>query len=152
VNFKDIRRFFDRAFRWYAAGILCFFAFIPGWILFHALAAAVEDPHTVDLTWFLAVLVCSALIYFLLLVAYRACTGRGRKQDGGLLPPWALQILAVAFGAIGAAVSAFAIHSTDRRTVIGGLVEFLIAAAVFRIARMRRLNSIQPTAGETDRE
>ena len=83
------RRVFQIIGRCSAGAILLFFAFVPGWILFHALADAFGNPKNVlDLTWLGAVAFCTALLYFLLLLAYRAFTGRGRKQDGGLLPPW----------------------------------------------------------------
>jgi hypothetical protein len=123
----------------YGGAILCFFAFIPGWILFHAIADAFSNPKNVlDLTWLGAIVVCSALMYFLLLLAYRAFTGRGRKQDGGLLPPWTMQAFAVFFALCGAAVSAGGIKRQAPAMVIAGLMEFLLGAVVFRIAGARR--------------
>jgi hypothetical protein len=123
--------------RWLGGGILCFFAFIPGWILFHAVLDAIADPKTIDWLWFLAVGVCSLLMYFLLLIAYRAITGRGRKQDGGLLPPLALQIFAAVFAVFGASVSAFGLQKGQLQVIFGGLLEFLAAGAVFRMATLR---------------
>ncbi len=101
----DHRRVFEIIARCYGGAILCFFAFVPAWILFHALADAYTNPkNALDLTWLGAVAFCIALMYFLLLLAYRAFTGRGRKQDGGLLPPWAMQAFA-AFIALGGAAA-----------------------------------------------
>jgi hypothetical protein len=133
-----LRHIVVTVYRWFAGLTLCAFAFVPSWIETHAILDAVIDPHTIDVTWFIAVGVCSALLYFLLLLAYRAFTGRGRKQDSGLLPPLALQIFAVLFGAIGALVSGFAVYAARWPAVIGGLLEFLTAAAVFRVALFRK--------------
>jgi hypothetical protein len=119
-------------------GILCFFAFIPAWIEYHAIADAIETPSTIDTTWLIAVIVCSALLYFLLLLAYRAFTGRGRKQDGELLPPYAMQGFAALFGLVGAGVSSFALYQRHFPTVFWGLLEFLAAASVVKMVGERR--------------
>lgn len=124
--------------RWFNGGILCFFAFIPGWILFHAVIDAIGNPRTIDWRWIVAVAVCALLMYFLLLIAFRAFTGRGRKQDGGLLPPIVIQIFAAVFAMIGAAVSALGLHERRIEVIFGGLAEFLAGAAAFRIAGLRR--------------
>ena len=65
--------------RCFSGAILCFFAFVPGWILFHGLADVLRNPRNVldaslkDLLMGLGVLAfCAALMYFLLLLAYRA--------------------------------------------------------------------------------
>jgi hypothetical protein len=78
------------------------------------------------------------LTYFFLLLSYRAFTGRGRKMDGGLLPSLAIQAFAVAFGALGAAVSAFGLYATDWVAVIGGLLEFVTGMSLFQLANARR--------------
>lgn len=87
--------------------------------------------------------VCGALMYFLLLLAYRAFTGRGRKKDGGLLPPLAMQAFAVLFALCGAAVSALGIERQDYWVVLGGLLEFLVGLGVFRLAGSRVRMSIR---------
>jgi Na+-driven multidrug efflux pump len=142
----DFRRAFQVIARCYGGAILCFFAFVPGWILFHAIADAFANPKDfLDLTWLGAVVVCSALMYFLLLLAYRAFTGRGRKQDSGLLPPWTMQVFAIVFALCGAGVSAWGIKRQASATVIAGLIEFLIGVAVFRIAGARRRRASRPS-------
>jgi hypothetical protein len=139
--------------RCWAGAILCFFAFVPGWILFHGLADIIHDPQPMlhaklkDLLIGLGILAfCSALMYFLLLLAYRALTGRGRKKDGGLLPPLAMQIFAALFALCGAAVSALGIERQDYPVVFAGLFEFLSGLGVFRLARIRRRMAILHTS------
>jgi len=135
--------------RCWAGGILCFFAFVPGWILFHGLADIIGNPRSMldakpkDLLMGLGILVvCGALMYFLLLLAYRAFTGRGRKKDGGLLPPLAMQAFAAIFALCGAAVSALGIARQEYWVVLGGLLEFLVGLGVFRLVRSRARASI----------
>jgi hypothetical protein len=130
--------------RCYAGAILCFFAFIPAWILFHGLADIISDPRPMlnagmkDLLLGMVLLaLCAAVIYFLLLLAYRAFTGRGRKKDGGLLPPVAMRGFAAVFALCGAAVSALGIERGDYLVVGAGLFEFLIGAGVFKLAAAR---------------
>jgi hypothetical protein len=146
MDMDQLRRGIETFYCWYGGLILCFFAFVPIWIGFHAILDAVSDPHTIDGQWFTAVLICSALTYFLLLLAYRAFTGRGRKQDGGLLPPLALQAFAVLFGATGVLISGFGDYNTKPAAIVGGLTYFLAAATLFRVARCRRTGG----AGATD--
>jgi hypothetical protein len=117
-------------------GILCVFAYVPAWIGYDAVADAIANPRTIDATWFIAIVICSALTYFLLLLAYRAFTGHGRKEDGGLLPPLAIQGFAVAFSGIGAAVSAFGLYAGHWGAVCGGLFEFLTGVSVFQLANV----------------
>jgi hypothetical protein len=78
------------------------------------------------------------LTYFLLLLSYRAFTGRGRKEDGGLLPPFAIQGFAIAFSALGVAVSAFGLYASHWGAVIGGLLEFLTGMSLFQLVNARR--------------
>jgi hypothetical protein len=139
--------------RWWAGGILCFFAFAPGWILFHILADIIGNPRSMldakpkDLLLGLGVLaLCGSLTYFLLLLAYRSITGRGRKKDGGLLPPFAMQIFAALFALCGAAVSALGIERQAYVAVFAGLFEFLIGVGVFRLSSVRRRMTIRRPA------
>jgi hypothetical protein len=134
----NLSRAIEILVRLFSGGILCFFAFIPAWIEYHAITDAIATPGTIDTTWFIAIIVCSALLYFLLLLAYRAFAGRGRKQDGGLLPPFAMQGFAALFGLLGAAVSTFGLYQRNFATVFWGLLEFLAAASVFRMIGQRR--------------
>ena len=122
----------------FGGGILGFMASVPAGIGYDAIAHAIANPRTIDAPWFTTIVVCSALTYFLLLLSYRAFTGRGRKEDGGLLPPFAIQGFAVAFGALGAAVSAFGLYASHWVAVIGGLLEFLTGVSLFQLANARR--------------
>src|ERR1700728_3611997 len=129
--------------RCWAGAIVCFFAFVPAWILFHGLADIIGNPRPMleanlkDLLLGLGILAfCVALIYFFLLLAYRAFTGRGRKRDGGLLPPLAMQVSAALFALCGAAVSAFGIERQEYPVVIAGLFEFFIGLGVFKLSRI----------------
>ncbi len=131
--------------RCWAGAILCFFAFVPAWILFHGLADIIRNPRPMldanlkDLLMGLGILAfCVALMYFLPLLAYRAFTGRGRKKDGGLLPPPAMQVFAALFALCGAGVSALGIERRDYPVVIAGLLEFLIGLGAFRLSGIRR--------------
>ena len=135
------------AVRFLGGGILCVFAFAPAWMVYHGVADAVANPRTIDGTWIIAVVLCSALTYFLLLLAYRAFSGHGRKKDGGLLPPLVIQGFAVAFSGIGAAVSAFGLYAGHWGAVCGGLFEFLAGVSVFQLASARRKRPSQGPPG-----
>ncbi len=124
--------------RWFGGAILCFFALVPGWIISHAVLDAIADPKTIDWRWLLAIAICASLMYFLLLMAFRAFTGRGRKRDGGLLPPLAIQVFAALFAALGASVSAIGLHEGELGVTFAGLLHFLAGVAVFRMAGLRR--------------
>ena len=134
--------------RCYAGVILCFFAFVPGWILFHGLLDISTNPRNVvegdlkDLLLGFGVLtLCAALMYLLLLLAYRAFTNRGRKKDGGLLPPLAMQGFAALFALSGVAASAMGIQRQDVLVIALGLLHFLAGALVFRLSGARRRTS-----------
>ena len=149
---RRLRRTFGTGIRWYAGLILCAFSLIPGWIEFKATQDAIENARTIDGTWVTAILVCSALCYFLLLVAYRAFTGRGREQDGGLLPPTVLQMLCVVFGVFVGAACLYALFNGHWPEAIHGFLGVVAAAAVFRIAQRRkiRLRALQDSHAYTD--
>jgi hypothetical protein len=143
MDMDRLRRGVEIFNRWNRSLLLCFFALIPMWIGFQATWDAVSDPHTIDGPWFTAVLICPALTYFLLLLAYRAFTGRGRKQDGGLLPPLALQALAILCATTGTLISGFGVYNTKPAAIVGGLTYFLAAVTLFRRARLRRKASVR---------
>jgi len=131
----------------YAGLILSFFAFAPGWILFHLLLDLVDPTQKADLSFanvlgFLGLLaICTALFLFLALLAYRAFTGRGRKSDGGLLPPLALQIFAVLFGALALAVVTTGVYHDDFRAIRGGIIYVGAAITLYGIARWRKVKA-----------
>jgi hypothetical protein len=134
--------------RYLNGGILCFIALVPGWILFHGLVDIFEDPKPLlsagprDLTLGVGLLVfLAALMYFLLLLAYRAFTFRGRKKDRGLLPPLAMQAFAILFSLAGAGISALGITHQDYLLVGVGLIHFLAGVGVFQLSAARRRRS-----------
>ena len=139
-----MERPFEVAFRIFGGVILLFFAFAPAWILFHLAKALLLDPSDLDMTAGIAFLICAPLFYFLILLAFRAFTGNGRKLDGGLLPPLALKGLAISFGAIAVAISIFGIFQGELRPALGGLGYLAPAIVLYQVVRRR-----ERIAGET---
>src|SRR5262245_50358933 len=124
-------------FRYLSGAILLFFAFAPAWILFDLAKTLLLEPSDLDLIAAIAFAVCVPLLYFFLLLAYRAFTGRGRKQDGGLLPPWGLKLLAGAFGAMCLALAAVGVYRGELRMALGGLAFCGMALTLYGIGRRR---------------
>src|SRR5450432_1760430 len=125
-------------YRFLGGGLLGFFAFIPAWVAVH-LAPSLIDPAEHEIpSLLLALAGCFALTYFLGLLSYRAFTGRGRKSDGGLLPPWAMIAFIVAFGACAAAIIALGIYKGDIRTIVGGVEYISSAGAAYGVVKWRR--------------
>ena len=138
MDMDRLRRGFEIASRWHRGLLLCFFALIPISFGFQATWDAVSNPHTVDGPWFTAALICPALTCFLLLLAYRAFTGRGLMRDSGLLPPLALQALAILCATTGTLISGIGIYNTKPAAIVGGLTYFLAAVTLFSRAISRR--------------
>ncbi len=132
-----MERLLEVAFRLFGGAILLFAAFLPAWILFHLAKTLLLDPGDLDLTAAIAFAICAPLLYFFLLLAFRAFTGRGRRQDGGLLPPLALKFVALFFGAIGIAIAIFGFFQGEPRPVIGGLGYLASAFILHRVVRQR---------------
>jgi len=139
-----MERVFEVAFRLFGGVILLFFAFAPAWILFHLAKTLLLDPSDLDMTAAIAFLICAPLLYFFLLLAFRAFTGRGRKQDGGLLPPLALKVFAVSFGAIAIAIAVFGVYQGELRPVLGGLGYLASATVLYRVVRHRERSTSDP--------
>ncbi len=116
---------------------MLFFAFAPAWILFDLAKTLLLDPSDLDLTAAIAFLICAPLLYFFLLMAFRAFTGKGRKQDGGLLPPLALKIFAFSFGAMAIAIAIFGLYKGELRPVIGGIGYLASAIVLYQVVRRR---------------
>lgn len=127
------------AIRLFGGMILLVFAFAPAWILFHLAKTLLFDPSDLDMTAAIAFLICAPLLYFLLLLAFRAFTGKGRKQDGGLLPPLALKLFAIAFGVIAMAIAAFGLIQGELRPVFGGFCYLALSAVLYRVVKRREL-------------
>jgi len=90
----------DIVIRIFAGCLLAFFAFAPGYISYIIILGIITEPTDTEWVIYLVLAVTLSLFYFLCLLTYRAFTGRGRKEDGGLLPPWALKLFAGVFGVI----------------------------------------------------
>ena len=112
---------FAVAYRWFGGGILCFFAFVPAWIGGHVLVQIAQKPSDLDWRAALVLAGCGALLYFFLLLAYRAFTGRGRKQDGGLLPPWAMKGFVHVWGVMAVCIIIMGIYQQELRPILGGI-------------------------------
>ncbi len=82
-----MRRALELLIRFTSGGLLVLFSFVPAWILGHIALSAFREPKTLYGAAALAFVVCSALLCFLGLLAYRAFSGGGRASNGGLLPP-----------------------------------------------------------------
>lgn len=132
-----MQRIIEIVFRIFGGFILVFFAIAPSWILFHLAKTLIFDPSDLDITAAIAFLVCVPLLYVLLLLAYRAFTGQGRKQDGGLLPPWALKMLAITFGVLAVAIIVFGFYQNELRPIVGGLGYLVSAAILYRVVKQR---------------
>lgn len=125
--------------RWASVVLLCWFALLPCKILFHKMVDIFTDPRTLGWRWLLSVGICFGLLYFLLLLAYRALTGQGGRTDEGLLPPLALQVFAVLFAALSAALSVLGLlWNGQLEMIFCGLFGLIGAAFVFKLASLRR--------------
>ncbi|MBB6241576.1 hypothetical protein [Rhodanobacter sp. MP1X3] len=132
-------RIFAIFFRLLSAAILCAFAFAPGWVAFGILSQVVAKPSELDLSTIVVLAVCLALLYFLLMLAYRGFTGSGRKADGGLLPPWAMKVFVASFGVIAIFTVASGIYSGKWFPVLGGLTYLFTALSVYGALKKRQM-------------
>jgi hypothetical protein len=124
--------------RWLSGAILCFFGFIPAWVLIQVIITLLNEPSKFDLTALLVLLGAGALAYFFALLAYRAFTGRGRRQDGGLLPPWAMIGFIYAFGIMAVCIIIFGLFKNEWRPVIGGIAYLVLARGALLMQRKSR--------------
>ena len=118
---------FEILFRWISGLLLCFFGFVPAWIFGSVVITLVKEPSKFDWGAVLALSISAAGVYFFALLAYRAFTGRGRKKDGGLLPPWAMLGFVHCFGVIAALCIFFGLYQNEWRPVVGGFSYLVIA-------------------------
>lgn len=133
-------RIFAILCRLFSGAILCFFALAPGWVAFGILSQVVTTPSEFNLKAIVVLTVCFALLYFLLLLAYRAFTGRGRKADGGLLPLWAMKVFVASFGVIAILTVAFGVYSSNWPPVFGGLAYLVTALVVYGALKKRQMH------------
>ncbi|MBA8885776.1 hypothetical protein [Dokdonella fugitiva] len=123
--------------RIFAGAAFCFFAFAPAWVGFGVLAQIIVKPSELDLFAIAVLVVCFSLLYFFLLLAYRAFTGRGRKADGGLLPSWGMKSFVAAYGVMAVLIIAFAAYNGKLNGVLGGSLNLFIALSVYRLLKWR---------------
>ncbi|OOG61645.1 hypothetical protein B0E46_17000 [Rhodanobacter sp. B04] len=124
--------------RLFCCAILCFFAYIPASIAWWILSKSVAKPGEINLYTFVGLGISFTGLYFFVLLIYRALTGRGRKEDGGLLPPWAINLFVAAFGVMALLIVMFGIYSGKLPAVLGGISYFCIALAVWSARRNQR--------------
>src|SRR5262249_61343494 len=86
----------------------------------------------------IVLVITRSLLYFLLLLAYRAYPGRGRKSDGGLLPPWAMLGFIHTFGVVAAVIVFFGIVQGRFLPIVGGIAYLLSAYGALAAVRARR--------------
>ena len=131
-------KFFAVFVRVLSGAILCFFAVAPALMDFSILSQVLAKPSELDLKALVAFVVSSALLYFLLVLAYRAFTNKGRKADGGLLPPWAMRIFIASFGVLAILIVIFGIYSKEWAPVVGGIAYLGTALSVHAALRRRQ--------------
>ena len=147
-----MRRIAELVMRVYSGCLLLFFAFAPAWILADLGVTGIKKPDELDETALVALLICSSLLYFFLLLAFRAFTGKGRKSDGGLLPPLTMKVFAVSFALIAVLIVAFGVLSRDTRAIFGGVGYFCCAVAMFKVIQGRQRGEASPENGTGSEE
>ena len=123
--------------RWFGACLLCFFAFAPLYVGFGSIRVVIAEPSKFDFFFVLVISICAALSYFLLLLAFRAATGRGRRSDGGLLPPFAMKFFVAFFALIAVCVVAVGAYQGELRPIIGGLAYLGASFVALKIIKAR---------------
>jgi len=118
--------------RLYFAAMLGIFAFAPTYIAFWTLVEVLKAPLSTPIDAVFILAVCIPLSYFLLLLAYRSITWKGRSSDGGLLPPLAMLLFAAFFGLVGIAGFVFTLW---HREYLKSLLAIAYLAAAIPTAR-----------------
>jgi hypothetical protein len=113
--------------RLFSAGLLCVFAALPLALCYVSVAAILSQPSRLDLMAVAVFCGSAAVSYFLLLLAFRAATARGRKSDGGLLPPLVMKFFLALFGLIGVGILGMGLWSHEMLPVLGGAFYLFIS-------------------------
>ena len=124
-------------YRWFGACLLCFFAFFPLYVGVGSISVVVKEPAKFDLFFVFVISACVALSYFLLLLAFRAATNRGRKSDAGLLPPLAMKFIIGLFGVTAICIVAMGVYQGEAKPVFGGIGYLIASAAGWRAVTAR---------------
>lgn len=127
-----MQRWFEIFFRLFGAGILAVFAYLPLFICFHLLRLVITEPEKFDFVFVLVFAGSAGLAYFLLLLTYRAATGRGRKSDGGLLPPAVMKGFFLMFGVIAIAIIGMGVWFGELRPIAGGIAYLVVGFTAWR--------------------
>lgn len=123
--------------RLFSCLVLCFFAYIPAAIAWSILSVAITRPSEITVPRMGGLCVSVLVLCFFLLLIYRALTGRGRKEDGGLLPPWAMNTFVAAFGAMAIIIIEVGIYSRQLLPVLGGVAYLFVALTTLKVRRNR---------------
>lgn len=123
------------------AALLGLFAFAPCYIASWTIVQIAGAPLNTPVDALVALAVCIPLAFFLLLLAYRAITWRGRGSDGGLLPPFGMFAFAALFALVGAAGLVLTLWRSE---FFRSLLALGYLAAAIPVARLywRRLRGI----------
>ena len=114
--------------RLYFAAMLGIFAFAPSYNAFWTLVEVLKAPLSTPIDAVVILAVCIPLSYFLVLLAYRSITWKGRSSDGDLLPPLAMLLFAALFALVG--VAAFVLTLWHREYLKSLLAIAYLAAAI----------------------
>ena len=127
---------FNLLVRVFCCIILLTFSYIPGFIGIHVLADLIHHPNHFNGKLFLVLLACSALFY-LFLLSFRTLTGKGRKEDDGLLPPWMMRGFILTLGVFSILSIFLGFHQKDIRFIIFGLSYVFPALTCYRMIKKR---------------
>ena len=120
---------FEIVARLFAAGLLFFFAYAPGWLGFQFMMGSIMNPIPENILIGLPVAgLLYGIAYFIALIGWRALTGRGRKEDGALMPPWAMKSIIMAFGVTAILIVILGVMEGKIVTILGGIA--YIAASI----------------------
>src|SRR5262245_54483119 len=116
-----------------------FFAVLLGAFAIFMVARTVARDE-VELGAIVFISVATLLSLFCGVTAFRLFTGKGRKADGGLFPPWLLRVFGLIFVA-GTALLAYSTFRYHKYSLGGILTSLTIACGCFYLAaRQERVN------------
>jgi hypothetical protein len=128
---------FQFVIRVFSALILGFFSIILWYGVFGTIFHVVEEPKDASLVVFAFLAVGIPIAYFLLLIAWRALTNSSSRTDGGLLPPFAIQVFAICYGGIALFGLVGNLYGGHYLRALGGLAFVAIAVGVVKSCRLR---------------
>ena len=135
VREKRVQAVVGAALRWLCGLILLAFASAPAWLLANMIIDVIHRPGDFSIFGLVAAAIAALVLGFLLLLAYRAFTGRGRVSDGGLLSPWLMYGFLAVLSLIGISGFIVAPHGPGFNGVWGGALILMFTAIVFEVFR-----------------